>query len=273
MYKKYFCSFADSRMNETLDRIKIQAEELDCFNEIFIRNENDLDSDFREYFKDKLVKGSRGYGYWVWKPQIILQTLKKMHEGDILLYTDAGCHLNKNGKERLDYYFKQTELSKSGLLVFQEAKEADNKELRTSNCLEKFYSKGDIFDYFKVRDKKEVYNTGVMVGGIIFIRKCPKSKEIIEQWLNIFKYNFNLVDNSQSISPNFEGFIENRHDQSIFSFLCKLNDISSISASELWQEDWNKLENYPIHAKRDKKLKWYWRIHRKIVEKIVKYLE
>jgi len=265
MYKKYFCTFADSRMKKSLQRIKKQAEELNFFDGILINNENDLEQDFKERFRDKLIKGSRGYGYWVWKPQIVLQALDQMNEGDVLLYADAGCHLNKNGIERLKYYFERANLSESGLFVFQEAVKTEDDNLETGySHLEKIYTKGDIFDYFNVRDNKQICDTGMIIATTFLIRKCEKSEDIINKWLDIFKINFNLVDNSPSKSQNFDGFIENRHDQSIFSILCKLNKIASISSYETWQSDWKKLDRYPILAKRDKDLPLFWMVYRKI---------
>lgn len=273
MYKKYFCTFADSRMKKSLLRLEIQAQDLNFFDKIFINNENNLDPDFSKYFKSKLIKGSRGYGYWSWKPQIILQTFREMNEGDILLYLDAGCHLNKNGLDRLNYYFNQTELSESGLFAFQEALRPEDSNLEVCfSHLEKYFTKGDIFDYFKVRDREDVYNTGIIAGGIFLVKKCTSSQEIIEQWLDVFKHHFDLVDNSPSRSSNFDGFIENRHDQSIFSILCKQKKIPTVSIYETWQPDWSRLEYYPILAKRDKGLGIFWKTRLKILSVIYEYL-
>ncbi|WP_199104594.1 hypothetical protein, partial [Aquitalea sp. ASV11] len=94
---KIFLSFADKRMKKSLTRIKSQAEEMGIYDEIIITTEDDLDANFKENFKEKLKYNIRGFGYWCWKPQIILQTLNKMKDGDILQYTDAGCHLNPSG--------------------------------------------------------------------------------------------------------------------------------------------------------------------------------
>lgn len=271
MYKKYFCTFADSRMKSSLKRIKKQAEDLDYFGGIFIYNEDNLDLEFREYFKDKLIKGSRGYGYWVWKPQIILQTFRKMNEGDILLYTDAGCHLNKKGLDRLNYYFKQAEISESGLFVFQEAVKPINPDLEFAKInLEKNYTKGDVFDYYNARDKKNISDTGQTIATAFLIKKCHKSESLVKNWLKIFKEEPGFIDDSPSITPNLVGFKENRHDQSIFSMLCKLNNVPFISSSEVWQPDWDKLALYPILAKRDKDLSFFWRLHRKIYSEITK---
>jgi hypothetical protein len=63
MSRKFFCTFADSRMQESLKRIESQAKALNFFDEIFIYNEDDLEPQFKEEFKHKLIKGSRGYGY------------------------------------------------------------------------------------------------------------------------------------------------------------------------------------------------------------------
>lgn len=267
--KKYFCTFADSRMGKSLKRVKSQVKESGYFDEIYINNEEDLDNDFKELFKDKLVKGSRGYGYWAWKPQIVLQTLKNMEEGNLLLYMDAGCHFNKNGLERLNYYFKRVKSSKNGLLVFQEEKDSEDKNLEILyGTTEKFFTKGDLFDYFKVRNDEYFYNTGQIAATAFFIKKCEESEKIIKLWLMIFENNFSLADNTESVSPNFDGFIEHRHDQSIFSILCKQRHAESISSYEIWQRDWKKLDKYPIQAKRDKDLNFYWRFRRKILSLI-----
>ena len=60
----YLLSFADSRMQRSLDLLARQAKSLNTFDDIFMYNENDLPVDFREHFKEKLIPGSRGYGYW-----------------------------------------------------------------------------------------------------------------------------------------------------------------------------------------------------------------
>ena len=62
-----------------------------------------------------------------------------------------------------------------------------------------------------------------------------------------------------SSKENFPGFIENRHDQSVFSLLCKKNSISSVSAYESdWaikknQRTWEHNKTNPFLAKRDLK--------------------
>ena len=60
-----------------------------------------------------------------------------------------------------------------------------------------------------------------------------------------------------SCLKNFPGFVENRHDQSVFSLLCKKKSIDSISAYECDRAEkenkrtWEHNFDNPILAKRD----------------------
>jgi hypothetical protein len=250
MTKKYFCTFSDSRMWRSLERVKKQAEKASYFDAILINDENDLNESFRNKFKDKLIKGSRGFGYWVWKPQIILQAIEKMNHGDFLLYMDAGCHFNKGGIKRMDDYFEKANKSSTKILGFQESIPSENRELEVGQHLEKMWTKGDVFDFFGERHNPLFYDTGQVTGTVVVVVE-EESKRIIRQWLSVFETNWHLVDDSPSVSPNFPEFIEHRHDQSIFSMIAKKERIPTVSASELWQKDWGLLKNYPIWAKRD----------------------
>jgi hypothetical protein len=280
--KKYFITFASSDLEKTLSRIKKEATTLNFYDYILTYSEKDLDSNFKIIFNEYLKFGTRGFGYWSWKPQIILQTLNKMEEGDILQYTDAGCHLNINGLGRLNEYFEITKNSKSGILAFQAKTPEppltyDGREML--DCVEYKWVKGDLLDYFDVRSKDTILKTQTITATIIFIRKTWKSIKLINEWLDVIKYDFRLIDDKKSISKNLDGFIEHRHDQAIFSILCKLNDIDTLSAYEYWypskmnkfKPDWKILSKYPILAKRDKEFDinsfisiLIWRINKKL---------
>ncbi|MDR1023603.1 MAG: hypothetical protein LBL94_10095 [Prevotellaceae bacterium] len=252
-YKKIFCSFASSNLWRSLERIKKQAEDMHVYDQIYVYDEHDLDIEFKKHFKDKLIP-SRGFGYWVWKPQVILQALEKMNDGDILQYADAGCHLNKRGVKRLNEYFEMANTSGTGILAFQSKKPDDERLLKALDIPEKQWTKGDVFDYFGVRSSKEIYESEQISAGILFVKKTEESVSIIREFLQVFYDDFSLADDSPSKAPNFNGFIENRHDQSIFSIITKKYNILTVSCYEFWQLDFNfyKLKYYPIWAIRDK---------------------
>lgn len=64
-------------MFPTLERVRRQAEASLFFKKVFLYDEYLLDDLFRKKFSEQLIKGCRGFGYWVWKPYVILETLKK----------------------------------------------------------------------------------------------------------------------------------------------------------------------------------------------------
>ena len=262
--KTYFLTFASSDLENSLYRITKEAKNLNFYDYIFSYTENDLDANFKIIFNEYLKFGTRGFGYWSWKPQIILQVLDKMNEGDILQYSDVGCHLNTKGLDRLSQYFEITKKTESGILAFQNKLpefplQYDGRKM--FNFYDYQYLKGDLIDYFNIRKCEQVLKTHTIGAGIIFIRKCDASIEIIKKWLNTIKFDFHLIDDTKSKSPNSEGFIEHRHDQAIFSILCKLNNVETLSAYEYYYPskenlnipDWSMLTNFPIWAKRDKK--------------------
>jgi hypothetical protein len=243
-----------------LKRIECQADAIGVYDRTYILDESDLDVDFRERFKDKLIPGTRGFGYWVWKPQIMLQVFRDMNEGDLLHYCDTGCWINPKGKQRLLQYFELA--NEHGALAFQSKNTFNDPLLDHFSLPERNWTKGDVFDYFSARENPEITDSEQIGCGIILLKKCPKSEELLRRWIGAYEDDFSLVDDSPSRSPNLEGFIENRHDQSIFGILCKLSGVKTLSAFEYYypsrrrqpKPDWNKLEHYPIWAKRDKDL-------------------
>jgi hypothetical protein len=259
---KVFLTFANLALIRSLKRLSKQAQALNYYDKIYTYSELDLSDEFREKYGCRLVDGSRGYGYWCWKSQIICQVLEGLSEGDVVQYTDAGCHLNAKGIERLDDYFSLAEKSLTGILAFQ-LKDPDYmlpKPVNGALDLREFkWVKGDLLDYFEVRNRLDITQTQTIGAGVIFIRKCAQSVALIKQWRSVVEANFSYIDDSPSVSPNLPGFIEHRHDQAIFSLLCKLNGVDTVSAYEYWYPsakgsgaDWGILERFPIHAKRDK---------------------
>jgi len=239
----YFCTFADSRYRYSLERLRKQAEDMGVFKGIHICDENNLEDSFKSSFPEYLNREVRGYGYWVWKPYIIYQYLQNIDDNDVFLYLDAGCRLNYRGKKRFLNYWKTVKNNKSGFLVTRS----------DSGQPEKKWTKGDLLDYFNVRNDSLITETPQLQANIIFIRKSEKTMGVIKKWLSIYYSNFNLVDDSPSSSLNMEDFMEHRHDQSLFSVLLKKHGTSTFPEEEVYtSKEWAYLEkDFPILNKRD----------------------
>ena len=248
MSSVHIVTFADRRMAHMHRRFRRQAASLGVFSSIFCLTERDLDDDFRVRFRDVLNPEVRGFGYFVWKPQVILQVLRKIPEGDLVLYLDSGSHLVETGRPRFMEYLELCESSSSGVLAF---------ELPHT---EKSWTKADLLAFMGVSGSPKIFDTRQVQAGAIFLRNAEEVRRLVEEWLSVFVERFDLVDDSPSVLPNHESFVEHRHDQSVFSILAKRHGAILLSASEQYPErnpgDWSSLTSFPLHHRRDKSSKF-----------------
>lgn len=254
--KKVLCAFGNTALSKSFFRFYQQAEKMNVYDDVYIYSTKDLDKNFQQKFNKYLIPFSRGFGCWVWKPQVILQTLRMMEDGDLLQYTDLGCHLNPEGRKRLLEYFDIVKESNSGILAFRAQKEPYNTSLEELYYPEYEWTKGDLLDYFGIRDDKSYTHSIQFGAGIIFIRKDKNTVAFFEEFLKVYEDDFHLGSNKPSVSSNLEGFLEHREDQSIFSILCKKYKVEELSSAEYYASDWSILKEYPIHVKRDLKYRF-----------------
>lgn len=261
--KKIFLTFTDEKMKKSRNRICKQAREMDVYDEIIGYSEKDLSVEFSKKFNTILNSNTRGYGFWIWKPQIIKQKIMEMEFGDILHYVDAGCHFNLMGRQRLLEYFDMTQKSKSGFLVFSpidHPPEIVDHNISLDWQIYK-YTKGDLLDYFDARHDSALIESPIIVGTTFLIQKNEISVEIVNKWSEISK-NIKLMDESVSVGGELSGFIQHMCDQSVLSLLLNKYPIEIISNYEIeypdinnrFKLDFKKMKNYPIHAKRDRGL-------------------
>ena len=181
-------------------------------------------------------------------------------------------------------YFDLLERSENGIVAFQMvAPSPENSTLSYDgrylpdwpNCN---WTKGDLFDYFGVRNDRRFTHVQTFSAGIVLVKKCKNAVKIIDEWNAVIKNNFSLLDDTPSRSSNFDGFVDHRHDQAIFSLLCLKHKVTVLSAYEFWYPanlsygilgmDWEALEDFPIHAKRDKKIGLLVRIRTKLISSV-----
>ncbi len=256
--RKILLSFASSNFATSLARMEQQARDIDFYDEVHCMNESHLDPDFRNKFRRYLKFDVKGFGYWCWKPQIVLQTLDRLDEGDVVLYADAGCHLNARGRKRLEEYFEIASNCSSGILGFQSGLPTPEvpRPKKSQIWLEREWTKGDLLDHLDAREDP-ILNRGQVMSTAFLIRKCPQSMAFVDAWKDVYLHDMSLVDNSKSISPNCPEFKKHRHDQSVFSLLCTKMGVTTVSYFEIGvlgatEEKWKKMWRYPVHAKRDR---------------------
>lgn len=233
-------SFVDSRYERVARRFRAQAARFSNIDHCITYSEKDLEPDFARKFEDVLKPSVRGFGFYAWKPQVIAQSMRKAVDGDFLLYVDGGSHLNYRGAQRLDSYIQLVSESELGVLAFQ------------TQWLEKHWTKGDLIDFFQVRKSPEIMMSGQIAATFIVFKVCDASKSFVESWIDTFSQNFAMIDDSPSMSRNFDGFRQHRHDQSIFSLLAKTRGAVLLDEEEQRHSRFSRRgKDMPVHNRRD----------------------
>ena len=167
----------------------------------------DIDKEFRQQNK-KILKRYRGAGYWLWKPYFIQKVLRTMEDNEYLLYLDAGSRIIDSIRPLIDLF-------------------ANNKPIICFELSypEKHWTKRDCFIALNC-DSPLYADTNQRVACFHLWKKCAASLDFVDEWLR-FAVQRPLINDSPSKVPNYPGFIEHRHDQSIFSLLSKKYELEA----------------------------------------------
>jgi len=204
LYKNILINYADKGFIESRRKLKESALNIGGLDEVIEYGPNDIDESFKKECS-KHFENTRGAGLWIWKPYLILKTLNKMDEEDILVYCDAGATFT-------DSIIPYIEKMKDSIMLFY----APYKEWSSNE-----YTKMDVFKELNCMENKNVTHGTQIEAGFIILKNNNKSKEFIQKWLDLVK-NYHLISDEPSIEPNFPEFKEHRHDQSLLSALGKL---------------------------------------------------
>lgn len=237
-----FVTFGDSRRYaRSVKRLKQEAESLGIFDKVYAWHEKDIAAEFVEKHKHFMMSNARGMGYWIWKPQVILQALKSTPTGGFVLYADAGCCFIPKYKDRIQHYFDLAaqQQQSPGVMAFQ------------LSYIEKQFSKMDtvVKIFPEQQERLNAFNTPHNMATVIAFYNTPSTITFVEEWLDLcICDNYKYVSDIASQATNSRYFVEHRHDQSIFSLLVKKYKCCVIP-DETWHNH-IQLQGWPIHAAR-----------------------
>jgi len=236
--KIHFITYGNEKYIQSKERIKQEAIQSNFFDTITIYGPDDLDSNFKETYKN-ILNLPRIAGYGIWRPYLIKKILEIIEYDDILIYLDAGCTINNYGKNRFDEYIKMLNQSELGIISFQ-----------MSIHKEKIWTTKEIFKYFNLDMDGEIANSGQINDGILIMKKNEHLITIINIWYDVIYDNVLLfTDYYNHIQVAY--FKDNRHEQSIFSIIRKIYG-SIVIEDETYFEPFGtqKALKYPFWATR-----------------------
>ncbi len=154
-----------------------------------------------------------------------------MDEGDYLFYCDTDfCFV-----QSIDIVIELLDKINQNVMVFKRPNPWIDRE--------KHWTKRDLFISMDC-DNKKYTDTRQIQSGIHLWKKSDKSIKIAKEWLEIIQ-NEHLVTDGPSIlgKPEYDGFASHKHDQSIFSLICKRHNL--IQSDCIYVNNIFKKKEYP----------------------------
>ena len=180
------------------------------FDAVVERSPTDLGAGFRRR-NAALLAQQRGGGYWVWKPYIVREALSAAGKDDFLMYCDV------------DQVFLR---SAASLEAEMRAAGESVAAFRMENQLERMWTKRDCFVAMGC-DEARYADTRQLLGGFSAWRRTDFALDLVDAWLHWAQQAQMVTDApSRGPLPDHPGFREHRHDQSIFSLLCKQRGVA-----------------------------------------------
>jgi|688.fasta_scaffold335554_2 hypothetical protein len=244
----HFITYGNHVFEKSKLRLVNQAKHFYPFKSISGCGPADLPRDFTEKFKN-ILDMKRIAGYGIWRPIILKQKLEQIDENEFLIYLDAGCNINNNAIKRFNEYIDLLDKSEYGMISFQMSGNKNPKDFQK----EKWWTTKEIFNYFNVIPDSNIGNSAQYLDGILIMKKNKHLMNLIDLWIKSVYDNPIMFTDYYNNSKQHPDFKENRHEQSVFSLIRKING-SLILDDETWFIPFGNEDSlkYPFWASRTK---------------------
>lgn len=215
-----------------------------------------LPKDIPPYFHEKnkfIFSLPRGAGYWVWKPYVVRDALSKVNDGDYVFYVDSGA-----------FYIHDIH----ALIDAMENAKTDVMPVSIP-FIEKAFSKRDAFILMDC-DKEEYINEAQREATFIVLKKTPCSVDLINEWLVYTQDPRINTDLPNTLGKeNYEGFKENRHDQTAWSLITKKRGYKAFRDPSQWFPPGSK--GFPEEVMARSTYPTMFQLHRRNMRKIFSF--
>jgi len=221
----YSISYADNFFSEAQKFNKKMALLYGKVDKTLEYSPESIDEKFRSE-NQKTLSFKQGGGLWLWKPYIIIKSLRNTSTGDYIIYSDSGSHFIKNSR----YLTDALDASKKDLLSFE------------LELPEYAYTKRTTIYGMNLQDKG-FEKSNQRLASYIVLKNNSWTLDFFNEFLTAAK-RFELLspptDRDFKDSPKL---IDHRHDQSIFSLLSKKHEIPAHRDPSQWGN--SRRSDYP----------------------------
>jgi hypothetical protein len=214
--KRWLITFGSEGYERGLQQLDESARPY--FDEVRCYRHFDIDQEFRRRHERHFADG-RGYGYWIWKPYLLLKTMEHMADGDIVMYCDALMTFIDDPAPLF-----QIVQENSGILLFNQKREG-HKNFR--------FTRADTFSLMGL-DGPEYINGDNLNAAFMLYQKVPRAIAFIEEWMTWISNYQVVADTSNIAGENHPDFFAHRHDQSILSLLAQKHELRTFIDISQW---------------------------------------
>jgi hypothetical protein len=197
----YLVTYADGRRVHLWNQnALVRSAKGKGFDTVLAFRRDDLPEAFRHAHRD-ILDQSRGAGYWLWKPWLILECLRRAEEGDIVVYLDAGILVRRPLQELIE------QVNECQLLLARNF---------TQNAI---YVKRDCF-ILTGTDVPECHAARQIAAAVMLIKNTEANRGFVRTWFEYCADERILTDlPNQCGAGNLPGHVAHRHDQAVLSVL------------------------------------------------------
>lgn len=176
---------------------------------------------FIEKYQD--ISKTRGYGFWQWKPIILLDAMSQVNDGDIVAYIDSGNTIINS----LHDIF--TICEEREIVLF------DNRDGNFEGVPHKnrHWTKRDCFVLMDC-DNEKYYESSQVDASYQFYKKTSYTLEFLHEYSKYCNNDNIISDIPNTTKANLPEFKDHRHDQSILSLMAAKEGIQLLPEPSEW---------------------------------------
>ena len=195
------CVYSDEKFQTPRKALVNLAKKSGIFKEVFEYDRQWLEG--TQFFSDNtsvLQDRRKGDGWCLWKPYVILESLKRINQDEILLYMDATDTFVPSIGKFLENFFSGKDILLSLI--------GENPNFK--------YCKRDAFIKMSC-DSPKYWNSKQLEAGIIGVKNNEGGRNFISEYLDFCKDPVIIVDSPNSLGQNIWGFVRHMYDQAVLT--------------------------------------------------------
>jgi hypothetical protein len=195
-------SFADEKFANAQTRLEKNRVKFGYADSHFMAGPDDLRASDLFTANPQFNSSQKGFGYWLWKPFLMLRALQQLPPGGALLYLDADDGLEVDCREVL--------------LALHSRHDVILNLTNSAPAIER--TKRDAFVAMH-RDTPFYHEQPQIEAGFISVKNTPRGCAFLEEWFSWCRQFSLISDEPSRLAPEHDEFCFHRHDQALLNLL------------------------------------------------------